>query len=196
VTVHFLIGAVVGANLPALYRRFGAPTVTKAGAVCLAAGVLGWAAAAAPAQLLVASMISGAGWGAMSAAAVNGIVSPWFVRTRPAALGMAYNGGSIGGVIFSPLWVAAIGALGFSNATAAIGLVMALTMWVLADLSFSRTPQQMGLTPDGDVPGMPATSVTSPVAKPLPGSLLWLNPKFLTLSAGMALGLFAQIGLT
>ena len=28
-------------------------------------------------------------------------------------LAMAYNGGSIGGVIFSPLWVAAIGALGF-----------------------------------------------------------------------------------
>ena len=66
---------------------------------------------------------------------------------------MAYNGGSIGGVIFSPLWVAAIGMLGFPMAAAAIGLVMAVTMWVLADLVFSRTPQQMGLTPDGDAPG-------------------------------------------
>jgi hypothetical protein len=37
VTVHFLAGAVVVANLPALYRRFGIPTVTKAGAICLAA---------------------------------------------------------------------------------------------------------------------------------------------------------------
>lgn len=196
VTVHFLIGAVVGASLPAFHRRFGAATVTKAGALCLAAGVFGWATAAAPWQLLVASVLSGAGWGAMSAAAVNTIVSPWFVRTRPAALAMAYNGGSIGGVIFSPLWVAAIGALGFSNAAAAIGLVMALTMWVLADLLFSRTPQQMGLAPDGDAPGMPATSVTSPAAKPLLGLLLWSDPKFLTLAAGMALGLFAQIGLT
>jgi hypothetical protein len=196
VTVHFLIGAVVGAGLPAFHRRFGTSTMTKAGALCLAAGVFGWATAAAPWQLLVASILSGAGWGAMSAAAVNAIVSPWFVRTRPAALAMAYNGGSIGGVIFSPLWVAAIGALGFSNAAAAIGLVMALTMWVLADLVFSRTPQQMGLAPDGDTPGMPATSVTSPAAKPLPGLLLWSDRKFLTLSAGMALGLFAQIGLT
>ena len=57
----------------------------------------------------------------MSAAALNAIVSPWFVRSRPAALAMAYNGGSIGGVIFSPLWVAAIGALGFPLAAAAIG---------------------------------------------------------------------------
>ena len=149
-----------------------------------------------PWQLLVASALSGAGWGAMSAAAINSIVSPWFVRARPAALGMAYNGGSIGGVIFSPLWVAAIGVLGFSNAAAAIGLVMALAMWLLADLFFSRTPQQMGLTPDGDVLGMPAISVTSRTVKPLPGRLLWRERKFLTLAAGMAFGLFAQIGLT
>src|SRR5664279_913546 len=32
VTLHFLVGAVVVANLPALYRRFGIPTVTKTGA--------------------------------------------------------------------------------------------------------------------------------------------------------------------
>ena len=51
----------------------------------------------------------------MGAAAINAIVSPWFVRTRPAALSMAYNGASIGGVIFSPLWVAAIGAARLSR---------------------------------------------------------------------------------
>ena len=108
---------------------------------------------------------------------------------------MAYNGGSIGGIIFSPLWVAAIGALGFPLAAAAIGVCMVVTMWVLADVVFSRTPQQMGLTPDGDAPGAPAASVTSPSARPLPGALLWRDRRFLTLSAGMALGLFAQIGL-
>jgi hypothetical protein len=108
---------------------------------------------------------------------------------------MAYNGGSIGGVIFSPLWVAAIGALGFPLAAAAIGTCMAITMWVLADAVFSRTPQQMGLTPDGDAPGTPAASVTSAAARPLPGALLWRDSRFLTLAAGMGLGLFAQIGL-
>ena len=119
VTAHFLVGAVVGANLPALHRRFGAAAVTKAGALCARAGIFGWAAATAPWQLFAATLLSGAGWGAMGAAAVNAIVSPWFVRTRPAALAMAYNGASIGGVIFSPLWVAAIGALGFPLAAAA-----------------------------------------------------------------------------
>jgi hypothetical protein len=178
-----------------LHRRFGAAAVTKAGALSLAVGILGWATVTEPWQLLVVSALSGAGWGAMSAAALNAIVSPWFVRSRPAALAMAYNGGSIGGVIFSPLWVIAIGALGFPLAAATIGVFMTITMWVLADAVFSHTPQQMGLTPDGDAPGTPAASVTSTSARPLPGSLLWRDRRFLTLSAGMGLGLFAQIGL-
>jgi hypothetical protein len=42
VTLHFLIGAVVVANLPRLYRRYGLPAVTSTGAAVLAVGVLGW----------------------------------------------------------------------------------------------------------------------------------------------------------
>lgn len=195
ITVHFLVGAAAGARLPALHRRFGAAAVTKAGAACMAVGISGWALAAAPWQLFVAAVLSGAGWSAMSAAAINAIVSPWFVRARPAALAMAYNGGSVGGIVFSPLWVAAIGLLGFPVAAAAIALTMLVTMWVLADRVFSRTPERMGLMPDGDMPGVAPVSITLPSAKPLPGSRLWADRRFITLSAGMALGLFAQIGL-
>ncbi|MGH6814550.1 MAG: MFS transporter [Hyphomicrobiaceae bacterium] len=195
VTVHFLFGAIVIANLPALYRHYGIPKVTKAGALSLSAGVTGWAVAQEPWQLFAATPLSGAGWVAMGAAAVNAIISPWFVRNRPAALATAYNGASIGGVVFSPLWVAAIGALGFPAAAAVVGFVMVLTIWFLADFMFSKTPHQMGLAPDGDAPGAPAASITSPFAKPLPGKRLWRDLRFLTLSAGMALGLFAQIGL-
>jgi MFS family permease len=195
VTVHFLFGAVVVANLPELYRRFGIPAVTKAGAISLAAGVTGWAVAHEPWQLFVATLLSGAGWVTMSAAAVNAIVSPWFVRTRPVALSFAYNGSSIGGVIFSPLWVAAIGFLGFPLAAEIIGLVMIVIIWSLADVFFAKLPQDMSLSPDGDALGAENDSVTSASARPLPGSQLWRNPQFITLALGMALGLFAQIGL-
>jgi len=196
VTAHFLIGSIVTANLPALYQRFGVPMVTKAGALLLAVGVFGWATADVPWQLFAATLLSGAGWVTMGIAAVNAIVSPWFARDRPAALAVAYNGANVGGIIFSPLWAAAIGVLGFPIAAAAIGLVMVLVMWVLADHVFARTPNQMGLNPDGGGPAAPVSSVSSPTAKPLPGSLLWRNRKFIALSAGMSLGLFAQIGLT
>jgi len=53
----------------------------------------------------------------------------------------------------------------------------------------------MALAPDGDTPGAPAAAVTSPHAKPLPGPLLWRDAAFITLAAGAALTLFAQIGL-
>ena len=195
VTVHFLAGAVSGASLPILYRRFGAAAVTRAAALSLGIGIVGWAMAQEPWQLFIAVLFSGAGWSAMSAAAVNAIVAPWFVRTRPTALAMAYNGGSVGGIVFSPLWVAAIATLGFPLAAAVIGLVMVATMWTLAGLVFSRTPQDMGLAPDGDAPDAVPAQVTSADARPLPGALLWRDAKFLTLAAGMALGLFAQIGL-
>jgi MFS family permease len=195
VTTHFLIGAVTGANLPAIHRRFGLPAVTKAGALALAAGTTGWALVVAPWQLFAATLLTGFGWGTMSAAALNAIVSPWFVQRRPAALSMAYNGGSVGGIIFSPLWVAAIGLLGFPVAAIAVGLVMAATIWVLADRLLSRTPGQLGLTPDGGGAGTQAKPIKAADARELPGSLLWRNRRFQTLAAGMMLGLFAQIGL-
>lgn len=194
VTLHFLVGAVVVANLPALYRRFGLPAVTKAGAVLLALGIVGWAVAQQPWQLLLATFLSGAGWVAMGAAAVNAFVAPWYVVRRPAALSMAYNGASIGGVVFSPLWVAAIAAFGFPVAAAVIGAIMIVTVWFLADHVFAHTPQSLGQVPDGEIL-TPVAGTTTALERTLPGSLLWRDRRFLTLAAAMALGLFAQIGL-
>jgi len=194
-TVHFLFGAIVIANLPKLYDRFGVSRVTKFGAIALAAGITGWAVAREPWQLFASTLLSGGGWVTMGGAAVNAIITPWFVRSRPAALSAAYNGSSAGGIIFSPLWVAAIGLLGFAWAAALIGLVMVVTIWALANIYYSRTPEQLGLIPDGDVPGAAAALVTTPWARPLPGKQLWKDRRFITLAAGMAFGLFAQIGL-
>ena len=80
------------------------PSITRdigLAALALGTGVTAWAVAQEPWQLLAATVFSGAGWAAMGAAAVNQIVSPWFIRTRPAALSMAYNGASVGGIVNS-----------------------------------------------------------------------------------------------
>ena len=91
VTLHFLFGAVVVASLPRLHRRFGLPAVTTTGAASLAVGVLGWSLAREPWQLFLATALSGGGWVTLGAAAINAMVSPWFVRRRPAALSTAYT---------------------------------------------------------------------------------------------------------
>lgn len=194
-TLHLLVGSLMAARLPLLHARIGLARYTQLGAVLISVGLVGWALAWEPWQLYVAAILSGAGWSSMSAVAINAIVSPWFIRTRPAALGMAYNGGSIGGVLFSPLWVLAIATLGFAYAAATLSLAAALIIWVIAATLFAKTPDQMGLRPDGDAQGATVVQVTSPLARPLPGRLLWRDRGFLTLTAAMALSLLAQLGL-
>jgi MFS family permease len=195
VTVHFLAGVVVVANLPALHRRFGLHRVTATGAIVLALGVLGWALAETPWQLFAATLLTGAGWPTLGAAAINAMVAPWFVEKRPAALSMAYNGASIGGVIFSPLWVALIGWGGFPLAACLVGFVMIATVTGLAASVLSHNPESLGQNPDGAlterVTSGPAAEVSLAPALANP----WRDPAFLTLAAGMALALFAQIGL-
>lgn len=198
VTVHFLVGAAVVAGLPALHKRFGLSRVTAAGAVALASGVLGWSLAREPWQLFLATLFSGGGWVTMGAAAVNATVAPWFVADRPKALSAAYNGASVGGILFAPLWVAGIAALGFQLAAALIGIAMVAVIGILAARVFAIQPADLGQFPDGRPPGTEAAKAGAgalhPIAAPLP-LRPWRDRRFLTLSGGMALGLFAQIGL-
>ncbi|KAF0231519.1 MAG: hypothetical protein FD175_820 [Beijerinckiaceae bacterium] len=195
VTLHYLCGALVVANLPALYRRFGLPSVTRAGALGLALGLFGWASAVEPWQLFAATLLTGCSWVTMGAAAINAIVSPWFVTRRPKALSTAYNGASIGGVIFSPLWVVMIGTVGFQAAAIIIGSVTIACVWWLTITVLRHTPASLAQLPDGESAGSPAVTSMAPTAPSLAGGLLWRDGQFRTLALGMALGLFAQIGL-
>lgn len=195
VTLHFLSGVPVVARLPRLYGRFGLPRVTSAGAVLLAVGVLGWALAAEPWQLAAAAVLSGAGWVTMGAAALNAIIAPWFVRTRPAALSTAYNGASIGGVVMSPLWAVLIARYSFPTAALLVGGVMVCAVFFLSHAVFSKTPARLGQLPDGDAPDGSEAAGRAFAGRRLPGRPLWRDRAFLTLASGMAVGLFAQIGL-
>ncbi|WP_457282682.1 MFS transporter [Polaromonas sp. P5_D5] len=195
VTFHFLFGAGVVAYLPRIHARQGVAATTAAGCAALAVGLLGWALAVQPWQLFVAAMLTGGGWVTMGAAGINAIISPWFVRGRPMALAKAYNGASLGGVIFSPLWGALIAAMGFTAATLLVGAAMLAVVVCLCFYVITQTPERMGQQPDGDAPGTPVRSVTSAHAKPLPGRLLWRDRSFRTLAAAMALSMFAQAGL-
>jgi hypothetical protein len=75
-----------------------------------------------------------------------------FVRTRPVALGTAYNGASLAGLIFSPLWVFAIALMGFLPPPRRSASQRRHRV-VLARAFFARTPHEMALAPDGDAPG-------------------------------------------
>lgn len=195
VTTHFLLGALCVANMPAIYRRFGVPAVTKASAICVAIGIAGWANAQAPWQLFLATIFSGFGWAGTGALAINMMISPWFNRRRPAALSTAYNGASIGGVIFSPLWLALIAVVGFPAAAGLVGTVMIVTLWLLSDRYLRLKPGDLGVQPDGDAGGEVQSAIDRTGAAARPGRTLWTSRAFVTYASGFAIGLFAQVGI-
>ena len=194
VTAHFLLGAALVANMPAIYARFGLPRTTMFSAVCLALGTAGWALAAVPWQLFAATLISAVGWAGTGAMAVNTAIAPRFEIRRPAARSMAYNGASIGGVLFSPVWVFLIALLGFPVTAAIIGAVLINVLSILSVRYFSKTPQNLGGVPDGET-DVKATTAAKSLHSALPGRPLWINRAFVTCTVGFSIVLFAQIGI-
>ena len=158
--------------------------------------MLGWSLAAAPWQLFVASLLSGAGWAATSGAAIIAMVSPWFDRRRPLALGLALNGASVGGIVFAPLWVLAITAVGFAGAVAILGAVTLVALAPFIWRHLRPTPQSLGLAPDGAAPSVRPYRDRSGRGPPLRPTSLLGNRMFITLAAASALGMFAQVGIT
>ncbi|WP_434652395.1 MFS transporter [Pseudomonas sp. R3-56] len=193
VTLHFLSGTIVIANLPRLYARFGIPAITLLGTVVLGIGVNIWAQASELWLLYAGAVCSGIGWVTLGAAAVNSLIAPWYVKERPKALGKAYNGASMGGVIFSPLWVLLIERFGFATAALVISVVAVLLIGAFALLVFNKSPRSLGQHPDNA--DQPDPEPTSPSAAPWTAMQTLRSASFRTLAAGMSLGLFAQIGL-
>jgi MFS family permease len=158
--------------------------------------MLGWSLAAAPWQLFVTASLSGVGWAATSGAAIIAMVSPWFDRRRALALGHALNGASIGGILFAPLWVLVISAVGFTEAVAVIGIVTLAVLGPLVWRYLRPTPESLGLAPDGDRIQPEAHRVASPKRSPARFLSLMQSRLFATLSIAFAFGMFAQVGVT
>jgi MFS family permease len=197
ITACYLMSAGMVAYLDDAHRRFGLVATTRAGVLAFAAGTLGWALAEAPWQLFVAAALTAAGWSATSSAAINAMLTPWFKRRRGFAISLAFNGASIGGVIFIPLWVALIEQLGFPGAATAVAGTMIVILWGLAGRYLRPTPASLGQQPDGD--GASARDAGAaeppPVSAPMSRRALLRQRRFLTMSSAFALGLFSQVGL-
>ena len=194
ITAHYLLSAVLMTWLDDAHRRFGLVATTRAGVVALAAGVLAWGLAAAPWQLFLAAALTAAGWSATSTAGISAMLMPWFRRRRGLALSLAFNGASVGGVLFIPLWVGLGARLGLSAAAAAVAAASLVVLWPLAGRYLRPTPASLGVLPDGEGASAAAAAGAAPQAATSRGALL-RQRRFLTLSSAFALGLFSQVGL-
>jgi MFS family permease len=140
---------------------------------------LAWATADEPWHLVPALLLSALGWAATSGAALNALVSPWFDKDRLKAISMAFNGASVGGILFTPLWTVLIAVLGMSLAAVLLGFAMMVVIVPLAYLVLRMAPP----------------TAARQAVKPTRRRELMARGAFITISAAFALGLFAQIGL-
>jgi predicted MFS family arabinose efflux permease len=175
ITAHYLVSAALILALPEIHRRIGVGRTTFAGVLLASLGAIAWGNASALWHLIPALLLSGAGWAATSGAALNAIVAPWLDQDRPKAIGLAFNGASVGGLIFAPLWTVLIARYGLGPAAVFVSFVMVGVLCPLIRRFLWQAP-----------------AVSS---APSPRRQLVRQGRFIALSAAFALGLFAQIGL-
>jgi len=108
VTVLYLVGAVLIAFIGNAFARFGPRRVVLVGMSAMGAAAIGLTWVTQPWQLYIVFPLMAVGWAAMSGAALNVIVAPWFERRRGLAISIAFNGAAVGGCPMLQLAAAAI----------------------------------------------------------------------------------------
>jgi MFS family permease len=194
VTVLYLTGAVLIAFIGSAFARFGPRRVVLVGVSAMGAGAIGLTWITQPWQLYAVFPLMAVGWAAMSGAALNVIVAPWFERRRGLAISIAFNGAAVGGVLLVPALVFLVGRIGFEPAVLALVAVMVVVLAPLVLWLLARGPEALGLGPDGDAPapraGGPATGAGAP-----PRREFLRTWHFWSVALPFALGLTAQISI-
>jgi MFS family permease len=179
ITLYYLCGATWIIFAGDTIDRFGAGRVVFAGACAIATGIALLPMAYAPWHVYPAFVVMSFGWAAMSGAAVNAIVAPWFDEKRGLAISLALNGSSCGGIVVTPLLVYLTTTLGFATGLYVALAGMLLVMVPVAIVLRRRAPHQDA--------GAAATS-------PWNRRTVLRDRAFVTIAIPFALGLVAQVG--
>src|SRR3989475_11689536 len=102
VTVYYVAGALLTTAIGSVYERFGPRLVVVGASVVMAGGIMALGLVTQPWQLYPVFLVMSVGWGAMSGAAINIILAPWFQRRRGLAVSLAFNGATLGGGLVAP----------------------------------------------------------------------------------------------
>ncbi len=79
-------------------------------------------------------------------------VSKWFIRRRGRALAFSSLGNQVGVIVIVPITAYLIATIGWRDAWALLGAGVAISVLLPTIAFMRRTPEDMGLLPDGDEP--------------------------------------------
>lgn len=133
-TLYYLSGSVLVIYVSDMLQRLGPRLMLIAGATCFTIALIGLAFISEPWQLFAAYMVMAIGWMFSSAGALTNVAGLWFFEKRGLAISLALTGASFGGIILTPLMVAAVSHWGFQHAMlgmAALTIVVLVTVILL-----------------------------------------------------------------
>jgi len=131
---------------------FGVRKTMLIGAVSTGLGVALLGAAQTLWHFNVLFIFIGAGLGATTAVPVSLVIANWFVQKRGLAMGMAFMGTSMGGMVMNPVNTFLVERYGWRGAYVILGAGMILVSVPLIALVMKTRPSEMGLLPDGEQP--------------------------------------------
>ena len=149
VFINTITGPLVG---PMVDRKHGAMILMMGGGIVLGAALMLISGVRELWQFyLLFGVISGFANMAVGPELISPtIISKWFVRQRGRALAISSTGNNVGGVVFIPLTAFIILNFGWREAWLMLGVIAFLLIAPLSGLFVRRTPEDIGLSPDGD----------------------------------------------
>lgn len=158
-------GAIEGPVVGHLLDRYGPKPIMLAAVLLMGAGYLLLSQVNSYAAFLIVYL------GVISLAHAGGfmhapmvLINTWFIRHRARAITISSAAFGLGGVLVAPVLSVIVQAWGWRWG-AAIGGVLFLVVGLPLCLTIRRSPESMGLLPDGDQPAGPAPGKAGPTIK-------------------------------
>ncbi|HWN50152.1 MAG TPA: MFS transporter [Xanthobacteraceae bacterium] len=197
ITTYYLLGATLIIFVGGVFERLGARHTVSAGVTAMACGAVLLTLVSRPWHVYAAFAVMSCGWAAMSGAAINVIIAPWFDKRRGLAISLALNGASLGGVVIAPLLIFLIGRLNFAVALSGVAaLMLAIILPTAAFVLRHKRRNEHDAADEGSDSTQTQTSVPATAAQALPWQLsaVLRSWDFQTVSISFALGLMMQVG--
>lgn len=195
----FLISAVLGPFLGKLMDRWGPRTVIGLGVGTMGSGMLLASLSSQPWHLYATlGVLVGSGSVCLGYTGQGLFVPNWFARRRGLATAITYSGVGVGSILLLPAVQAIIERAGWRSACIAIGVLILVVLTPLCFL-LRKTPQEIGLRPDGDAapaagaPARPALRVVDEAWAAVDWTLAGAarTARFWWIAAGFFTGMFA-----
>ncbi|MCW5677117.1 MAG: MFS transporter [Xanthobacteraceae bacterium] len=191
ITMSGILSAIATFFVGPAIDRYGPRPVMAFGALVMATGLALIGQVQTLPHVYGAFILSGLGNACLSVTAITAAISPWFEKYQGRAMSSAMLGASVGGMSSTPILLLGVEHIGFPatmlwGAGVLLAVVLPLALFVIR-----KSPAQLGLYPDGEMP----SGAEKPAARRgVSRAEAIRTAGFLSLVLAFSLGLGVQVG--